>query len=561
MTAAHLLAKRRAAVAQREEMPAPYIEEDDSRTVPAPVLSPCALDGVLGQVVKVYAPHTEAHPAGLLLTLYAIVGAILGGGPHLMIEGARHAGNLFVMLIGATGTGRKTTTISRVKQFLALVVDSFLKTNLSGGLSTGEGLIHAVRDPQETELDATDQSRARFVDMGVADKRVVFIENEMGILFRRCLDKVNTLLSILRLAWDGGTLRTTTRRSPMCATDPHISIVGAIPGEELISLASDGDFSGGTLNRFLFGWTTRTQELPHHSDPAPEELIPLAETVRRGLQFAEGVGAMRWSDDAREWWAAEYHRLTTPPPGRLGAATQRSAPQVLRLAVTTALLDCRDTIRRSDLEIANAINQYSIDSLRYLLGDAPMSELARRMVDALRAAGPDGLSLTELRRSLGSNNISSDRINSALGELKKYGAAEAHKYRTGHRPKVIWVHADHAIAHRTIGNNGPFENSPLSETPISGDMSQTTQSSLVPKRASGLSALAAREKLSRCLRAMGDADEVQDPGQGFLLEDLTVAASIEEPLDDELTHLRSRLLLGEDIRPDARRLADALSNT
>ena len=72
----------------------------------APVLAPAAYTGTVGAIVRAIEPHTEAQPAGILVSLLVAVGAQLGRGPHQLIDGTRHGTNLYALLVGPSMDGR-----------------------------------------------------------------------------------------------------------------------------------------------------------------------------------------------------------------------------------------------------------------------------------------------------------------------------------------------------------------------------------------------------------------------------------------------------------------------
>ena len=73
----------------------------------------------------------------------------------------------------------------------------------------------------------------------------------------------NTLSTILRTAWDGGSLYILTRQnSARVNLNPHISIVGHITEEELQKEMADCDVFNGFANRFLWLSVKRSKILP-----------------------------------------------------------------------------------------------------------------------------------------------------------------------------------------------------------------------------------------------------------------------------------------------------------
>ena len=142
-----------------------------------PVLAEEALYGLAGDVVRALDPYTEADPVTTLSNLLAGFGNLAGRGPRAAVLADEHPARLFFAQIGATSKGRKGLGWSPIKKILQ-AVDSEWKT--ASGLSSGEGLIFAVRDPVREHQRKKEQGRDVYqnveVDPGVADKRLFVIE-------------------------------------------------------------------------------------------------------------------------------------------------------------------------------------------------------------------------------------------------------------------------------------------------------------------------------------------------------------------------------------------------
>jgi hypothetical protein len=68
---------------------------------PHPILSEAALYGVAGMAVRALAPHTEAHPAAILLQLLAVFGNAVGPAPrHIVTTPASRSNNVFSLASG-----------------------------------------------------------------------------------------------------------------------------------------------------------------------------------------------------------------------------------------------------------------------------------------------------------------------------------------------------------------------------------------------------------------------------------------------------------------------------
>src|SRR6202035_5314490 len=115
---------------------------------PAP-LNPEAFHGLAGEWVRMVEPHTEADPAALLLQLLVSFGSLVGRGPHYRAEADSHFTNMFCVIVGQTAKGRKGTSMGQVKALLQNIDPEWCERRIRGGLSSGEGLIWAVRDKIE----------------------------------------------------------------------------------------------------------------------------------------------------------------------------------------------------------------------------------------------------------------------------------------------------------------------------------------------------------------------------------------------------------------------------
>jgi hypothetical protein len=71
----------------------------------------------------------------------------IGRSAHYYAGDARHFTNLFTCIVGRTAKARKGSSLSAVRKLLARIDPEWNKERVSSGLSSGEGLIWAVRDP------------------------------------------------------------------------------------------------------------------------------------------------------------------------------------------------------------------------------------------------------------------------------------------------------------------------------------------------------------------------------------------------------------------------------
>jgi hypothetical protein len=405
--------------------PVPPLSSTTGATAAWPKLDHAAYHGVVGEVVRTIEPHTEADPIAILLQLLIYVGNMIDGTPHYVVESDRHAGNMFCVLVGQSAKGRKGTSGGRARAVVKAADELWVEQRMKGGLSTGEGLINEVRDGDGKE------------DLGALDKRLMVTEAEFGNALAVMERPGNTLSPVVRKAWDGGTLSTLTKHSPLRATNPHISIVGHITIDELRARITRTDMANGFANRFLYALVRRSKLLPHGGHLLELEIERLGERVKAAVEHAKRIGRVQMTDAAARKWELLYESLSAEQPGLLGAITARAEAQTVRLAMLYALLDLRDRIDVDHLTAAVAIWEFCEASAVYIFGDALGDPVADDILRALQQAGTAGMSRTDISNLLGRNR-SADRIGAALTLLANRRRARVESRTSGGRPTEVW---------------------------------------------------------------------------------------------------------------------------
>lgn len=384
-----------------------------------------AYHGLPGQVAQKIAPHTEADPAAILTQLLVCCGALIGRGAYFQVEATRHHPNEFLVLVGDSAKARKGSSFDHVARLLALADPAFTG-RLTTGLSSGEGLIWTVRDPQGQ-------------DPGGPDKRLLVIEPEFATVLKSTGRELSTLSPTLRSAWDGRPLALLTRTAPARATEAHISIIGHITQTELRRHTTTVEIANGFLNRFVFAAVRRVRLLPEGGDPDPLKGTGLARYLTTVLTRAQTAGQVTLTQDARELWWQLYPQLTQPADGLLGQLTARAEAHAIRLALLYALLDGKRKIAPEHLNAALALWDYASRSAAWALGQATGDPLAEHIHAALTRT-PDGLTRTQIR-DLCQRNLPADRVEQALHALAAAGRARQQRTLTGGRPAELWTAA------------------------------------------------------------------------------------------------------------------------
>jgi Protein of unknown function (DUF3987) len=345
-----------------------------------------------------------------------------------------HHLNLFVALVGQSSKARKGMNWNYVRELMEEVDEGWTTERVASGLSSGEGLIYHVRD----RVEGDDRDGERIVmDEGVGDKRLLAYEAELAGLLKVMSRDGNTLSPVIRQAWDGGRLRTLTRNSPLKATDAHISMIGHVTKTELLRRLTETEAANGFANRFLWLLVRRSKELPFGGEWFKVDKASLIRRLSSALGYGKSPMEITWGKSARTGWIEVYGPLSEGKPGMFGAVTGRSEAQAMRLAALYAVLDESDKIEVQHLEAALALWQYAEDSARYTFGYSTGDPLADAIVLALRAAGTEGMTRTQIRDHFG-RTMKADRINKALALLSTAGSVYSTSEATGGRPTERW---------------------------------------------------------------------------------------------------------------------------
>jgi hypothetical protein len=402
---------------------------------PAPLAAE-AFHGLAGEVVRNIEPETEADPAGLLFQFLAGIGNVLGPGSYVRVEADRHPPRLHVVQVGKTSKARKGTSWGRVREPLTTACPEWARGRVASGLSSGEGLIHELRDPvTRTETDKkTGEKREVAVDPGVTDKRLLVFEGEFAKALRAMERQGNTLSAVLRDAWDHGDLRTLVKNSPNRATGAHISLIGHITDDELRRYLDRTEMANGLANRLIFVCVQRSKLLPRGGQPIGWS--DLERRIRETLGAASNMGEVRRTEAAWRIWEERYPGLSADRPGLLGAILGRAEAQTLRLALIYALLDRQAFIDAPHLEAALACWDYAEASARFIFGDSLGDPVADEILRALRES-PDGMTRTDLMHHFG-RHLSSEQIGRALAVLVRGNFVVAEAVTTGGRPAQRW---------------------------------------------------------------------------------------------------------------------------
>jgi hypothetical protein len=423
--------RRRAELLGTQSQPHPQIPPPLPTPEPQPTPPPrasaelklgqAALYGPAGLAVRTIAPHTEAHPAAVLLQLLAAFGNAAGAGPHCMVDATRHGLNLFVVLVGQSSKARKGTSWNQICRLFSEVDHDWVANRVTTARLSPIGLIYTLRDQQPA-----------------TDRRLLALSEEFASVLHTVRRAKGRLSPLLRSAWDSGNLRSLDGREPIQATGAHISLIAHITQRELAQLLHPTEAHNGFANRCLWTNVQRSNCLPEGGSLGAHELSAVAGELRRALEWAHSAPEILFRRDeaARELWHDIYPALSQARPGLHGAATSRAEAQVLRLSAIYAALDCSSVIEPPHLHAALEVWEFCSASASLLFGTCTGDPTADRIREALNAS-PDGLSRKQIS-ALFHGHLSSDHIDAALEHLMSLGAVNQCIEPGRGRPTTLW---------------------------------------------------------------------------------------------------------------------------
>lgn len=382
---------------------------DGPNPLAPPVMPQHAYPALVRDVVSAATYSSEAHPVAVAANVLALFCCAIGRTAFQRIGDAHIHARLFMLIIGRSGKARKGTAEKLARKLFKLVdallrklygSDDRLRTH-AGGLSSGEGVGWAIRDPREP-----DEKTGKGGDPGVKDKRLLVIESEFANVLAQTKREGNILSATIRNLWDGQDIEPLTKTSQVKATNPHAVVIGHITRHEVCELTTENDASNGLMNRFVMLHVYRPKLVPL-PEPTPGEVLDaLAERLADAIDFATGgdphgnnTREVVMSPAAKAVWCELYPQITRDRDGLAGSLMARSEVYARMLAMVFALIDKRDVIESNDLLAALAWVEYWRESIDFIWRDGKeQADLDDFTKDVLaQVNGRPGVKLSDLQ--------------------------------------------------------------------------------------------------------------------------------------------------------------------
>jgi len=414
------------------------VADHSKRKSEAIEIAPEAFHGVIGDWVKLIAPHTEADPVALLVDALTASGNVIGPGPYFMQGRTKHFACLYTVIVGNTARARKGTSRDEVGSLFRDIADDPTEMWLFGwvlgsiktGLSTGEGLVKAL----EVEPD-----------FRPIEPRLFIYEPEFARTLQVMKREGNTLSALVRSIWDSGSSGVMTKIKPLHVIGAHVSILGHVTQEELLRHLNETEMASGFANRFNWHWVKRSSRLPESSTPSMDDYEKIKIRLKANLESARSVREMRRSREAEEMWAMIYGDSRIGADGYfddelgglVGFLLARTEAQIIRLSMIYALLDGSHVIEVEHLVAAIAVWEHSARSIAHIFGDSQGDPVADRIMEGLEEVADGGLTRTQLS-ALFSRHVSAMRMDITLKTLEEKGFIRFEKVETGGGPATVY---------------------------------------------------------------------------------------------------------------------------
>ena len=409
----------------------------DVALAPAPP-SPEAFVGPLGDLTRAIAPHVPWDPVAFHFQALVALGNYLGFAPYVADGASQRRANMFLAVVGGTASG-KGSSWAFVDWLMNRVDPQWCNDRVITAVGSGEGLLSKITDPVFTLNPRGDEVLAI---EGSPDKRVLYVEEELGALFNKMVAQ-ESVEKMITKAWDSGALETATKKESMRCAAPHVSIVGHITPDELFDRLDKRLLDNGFSNRWLYVLIKRTAVVPR---PRPPQELPQVVAAADRVVSAARDAAANWSGEvslspgAAQVFDETYEVMAAQRfAGAVGKQSARWAPQMFKLALVFAALSGSVQISREDLLAARAVWAYAHRSSVAFLSGMTGNEYADRLLAMWRETDYADLTLTDID-DMFSKHMSAHKRAKMLDRLARDGLitrAVAQSPRGGRPATVI----------------------------------------------------------------------------------------------------------------------------
>jgi len=334
-------------------------------------------------------PRTEASPNYHLAGFLGAVGKSLGRRVFIEKGGKLHP-NLFLVVIGKSGGGRKSTAVN-------------FGVDLARDLDGSAGLIDSI-DSREGFLEHLSEDAKKM--KGINISALIHLGELRSLIEKTRVEGLGGIVPMLCNAYDApGELAIHTRKNPIQVEKPVVSLLAATTTRWMEGL-QDKDLEGGLGNRICWIPGQPGKPIPHPPARDEKRWRKLISNLKRATKQwkPEKPTPFSFSFHAAERWKTIYARfyarsLSDDP--LISVLSERMQNHCLKTALIWAALDGTSVIDEPHLEAGLVFTEFLYDSLWGLFrgfGASPMAKLDQQIIEMVRLSGPDGIRQRTLKK-------------------------------------------------------------------------------------------------------------------------------------------------------------------
>jgi hypothetical protein len=308
------------------------------------------------------------------------------------------------------------------------------------GLSSGEGLIHAIRDPGEAPTGDGAEP-----DPGAETNRALVDLSEFGSVLQVTRRIGNTLSDKLRDAYDCRPMMNSAKTSPTKCARPFVSLSAAITPSELAGLMFDGGdksvpTENGLASRFIYALVKRPKLVPIPKpsaglDQFAKTLFDNIASVYRALEVSGPhlCTPIEFDESGEAEWIRRYEAMDgqTVSSERAEKLMTRATAHGRRLAAILAILNGEHKVSAAAVKAAAAWVEYSAAT-----ADAVASTMGSRVQHAKLRADAEKVLAVLKKGEVGELHKSRD-VRRAAGNMPKKDFVAAVRHLLSLAPSPI----------------------------------------------------------------------------------------------------------------------------
>jgi hypothetical protein len=385
---------------------------------------------------------TDAPPLFHILAATGVVSSAIAPHIDLMFYNVPHPLHLFLLIVGDSSEGRKTSAIKRAERVARPVFEALN--------SPGERIYWPMVSSPEGITDdlATEPNRMMLLSEWTDLHRL----SSKGGYWQHASEFWNTVYDATSIVRSKSGTKVTVPR-------PRVTILGASTPSLVSHATSAVDWSGGKLARYIVGCMSRpigmtmatAIDLPNEVESLRVRLGQLVSPPLNSTALVSGSCHATMSDKAwqamfdwqhSDWWTELKERA----PMHLRPAFGRSDEHVLRLsAIFEASVAYPYNVQVSEDSMLAAIRllEWCYDSMIQTFAlasgddDAPRGSPLGRVTAALQAAADRGLTRSALLRQ---TRVSAFTLNDAINTLIERNEIRIIQDTTGGRPRITYYY-------------------------------------------------------------------------------------------------------------------------